>query len=329
MDVMPPNAVPEPTPGSDPNRPIYHEVYFKLHKSFDSDFAEPYCKKLLNEVNKVFAKNTNRRFIFRGFDTTDTWPTGASSFIYPDKGFKIIIYIVPPDTDGRQGGSSLIEDGDIIVIYNTYKIENIPTLNDVNTICHEIAHGFGVAIGEYYTIDRLVDFTGIQPEYKVNNLISKDNYWHTPEKYDWLSDPMLGYPTASKFCWLSSYIINSGKFRCSGPPLPDLNSVHLNLQYNNQPISSSYDIMIWRNSKLFTDKIDTFSSDISGNIDFSWNAGENNHWSEALSDNFRIIKVYDNGKHIMSKGISIWDVQQAYIQSNYSSSYRLTLKSDL
>jgi hypothetical protein len=112
---------------------------------------------------------------------------------------------------------------------------------------------------------------------------------------------------------LSSYKINSGKYRNGKPLLPNLFNIKIQFDVSIDP---SWDVVIWRNSKLFYDKIGTYKTD-NGIVTFPWNAGQNNHWSEALSDNFRIIKVFNNGVPILAKGLSIWDVEEAYIKNGF------------
>jgi hypothetical protein len=159
-------------------------------------------------------------------------------------------------------------------------------------MCHEIAHGFGVAVGEYYSIKMLIDFTEKLPEYKVNSIV-KDDYWHTPHHIEWLDDPMLlPNPSNPKFCWLSSFLIKSGKYRNADPPLPDLFNIRTKILFNGDPIDPSWDVLVWRNSILYCDKIGTYHSNEDGIVVFSWTAGQYNHWTEAISDNFRIIKVF-------------------------------------
>ena len=295
-----------------------HDVYFKVHNSFSgSTDINTFCKGITYQVNSVYRKTTCRSFNYKGFEFVDSWPGALSGpFVMPSDGFKIIIYLIPmnPDWDG----SSLIDgDGNTIVFCGIRNITSIPDMGDVNTVCHEIAHGYGVAIGEYYTIKMLVDFTGVQPSYKVSSLLPADHYWHTPEHTNWLVDPMLmPNPINPRFCWLSSFIINSGKYRTTGPDLPDLDNVKVRVTVNGKPIDKECDVSVWRNSKLANDKIGVFKPDDKGVITFPWNLTSNNK-DVALSDNFRIIKAFKNGQWVVNKGVSIWDIQTAYIKSGF------------
>ncbi len=317
-----PDDMGEPTLGFDINRPITHEVYFKVHKSFDTPKLDQICRNFTKQVGYIYGKTTNRQFKYEGVELVSDWPTYSSASIsLPSRKFKIFVYIIPKNS--LLGGTSLIQGDDIVSIINVYSLEDNYI---VNTICHEIAHGFGVAIGEYYSIRLLVDFTGMPPEYKISITNPKDNYWHNPNHIEWLNDPMLvSNPTDPKFCWLSSYIIKSGKFRDGKPPLPDLFNIKLKILVNNQPIDSSNDVIIWRNSKSFYDRIGIYHTDKDGIVKFSWNAGQNNHWTEALSDNFRIIKIFNGTTPILATGLSIWDVEECYIKSNFSSSCNILL----
>lgn len=323
----PPTEVDPPIEGSDENRIKIHNVCFKIHESYNSIYLESFCKNIVSKLNYIFSKTTNRRFKYEMFELTINHPTsGTSSFELKPYGFRIIIYIVPR-TGPVEEGSCLIQGDDIIVICNTNSVFETPTRSQLHIICHEIAHGFGVALGEYYSIKLLIDFTGVSPEYKVSNIFLKDNYWHTAEHLNWLEDPMLSSDTTDpKFCWLSSYKISSGKYRNGFPLLPDLFNVRIKILVDNKPIDSSFDVIIWRNSKSFYDKIGEYNSDENGVVIFPWNAGQDNHWTEALSDNFRIVKVFKNSISVSAKGLSIWDVEESYIKSNFSSSYQVVLR---
>lgn len=321
-----PNEVTAPTFGVDPSRPIIHEMYFKVHEFFDTSNLDQICREYTNKINNIFSKSTNRFFKYEGVELIKEYSLhGQASFILPSRGFKIYVYLVPAVIEVY--GAGLIEGDDILTIINVKSLTEPSPQWIVNAICHEIAHGFGVAAGEYYSIRLLVDFTGVAPEYKVSCILNQDNYWHTPEHSDWLDDPMLiANPPDAKFCWLSSYLINSGKFRTGEPPLPNLHNIRIKLLYKNVPIDSSWDVVVWRNSKIFYDKINVYRTE-SGELEFPWMAGFTNHWTEALSDNFRIIKVFNKGVPVMATGLSIWDVEQSYIQSGFSSSYRVELHS--
>lgn len=323
----PPIEVTSPIEGSDPNRVKIHNICFKIHESYNSIYLESFCKELVNQLNSIFSKTTNRRFKYETFELVNDYPTsGTSSFELKPYGFKIVVYIVPI-VNSYEEGTCLIQGDDIIVICNTVSISEKPTRSQIHTICHEIAHGFGVALGEYYSIKLLIDFTGVEPEYKVSNIFLKDNYWHTPEHQDWLEDPMLSSDTTNpKFCWLSSYRISSGKHRTGEPLLPDLFNVRIKIIENDKPLDSSFVVVIWRNSRSFYDKIGEYIPDENGLVTFPWNAGQNNHWTESLSDNFRIIKAFKSGVSVVARGISIWDVEESYIKSNFSSSYEVILR---
>lgn len=317
---------PPPHPVGIPSPIISHNTYFKIHKSFESDNNKLFCIKLLNGVNKVFRQTTNRKFSYKELELTDEFPSWGSSIKLPDKDFDVIIHLIPPSLLGYHGGSCLNNDGNIVVVYGIYNLDNDPSQTNINVVCHEIAHGFGVAIGEYYTTGMLVDFTGVSPEFKVNTYI-EDDYWHNDDHKEWLNDPMLiGTTDNPKFSWFSSWIITSGKYREIGPPAPDLESINVNLQYQGQPIPPNYKVGIWRNSKVYQDKIGDFATDNNGSLTFPWKAGINNNIYEALSDNFRIIKVFNRNALVCSYGLSIWDVQKAYIKSDFLSSYCVFLK---
>ena len=282
--------------------PYKHRINF----NFDNFGIAPYyaiANEITEWVNVCFDTNTNRYFSLGNLKLgVKEVPTAGSAYILPPKKFKLDVYIHNSST----GGYCLFnEKGDSIIVVSTPKLQ--VNLQLKNNILHEIGHAFGMAIGEYYKIRNIVDLTRVEPALKVSTIV-KDHYWS--QKPEWLNDVMLNvaakYP---KWSPLSALVANHGYWRAAGPPLPDLESIRV------QSLFPDCNFYVYRMCSVGFEKLQEGKTDMHGCFDFSWGGDKYVEPSFAISeDQFRKIVFIDSKSQNHARGLSIFDVQYAWLK---------------
>lgn len=254
-------------------------------------------------LNSVLAKTTCRRFITVGVEPADKVPVGGSAWKLPEM-FAVRCYI----TKRMPFGANYLfnEAGDAVLTVDWPSVEPLQS-QMMLAILHEIGHAFGI-FSEPYGIQSVTDLTMTEPRLRTDySWPERDQYWHAV-KQDWLHDPMLNRNTKTPcFSWLNSWIINKGIYRMPlSAPMPDLMKVRLQL-----PVKGEYSI--WRPTPLPALEmfyVQTFSDD-SGPWVMNWGSDAQN----ALSwDQYRIVKVYPQEGEPFACGLSIFDVQEAFLR---------------
>lgn len=286
--------------------PYRHRVNF-----FFTDYGKLKYYEIANTfvdwLNRCFDKTVNRLF-YPGTvrQKVTTWPTSGSAYVLPSNGYTIDAYFIPPEQ--FTGGTSLHrEDGGASVLVNCNEsqlrhIKSEPVIK--NVLLHEVGHSLGMAIGEYYSIKAITDFTMIPPELKVSLMLPHDHYWSI--RPHWRQDVMLN-GNADNPMWspLSTIVAKYGLWRAAGPPTPDLSAVRC-----RSPFPWAQVQVIRMNRQTYGDILWTGQTDADGCFIFPW--GAENHDVAVSNDQFRkCIFTTDQGK--VPRGVSIFDVQAAWL----------------
>ncbi len=282
--------------------PNIHYVDFHYY-----DFGKLNYYKITQEyidwLNKCFDKNTNRVFEpGRVRQNIKEFPTGGSAYELPSKRFPIDVYIIPFKVLRNEGSSFFEQDGRGVALA-AGRLEGKLSLVEKNTVLHEMGHIFGCAIGEFYSIRNIFDLTLVPPDLKVSATAPKDDYWSLPQRKNWKHDPMLNNPENPQFCELNTIVINYGGWRMTGPPTPDLDHIIVQSEFPNTKV----DIYSFTKNKQFF--LSTTATDSNGQLLMGWH---NDHYNALSNDQIR--KLIFHTKNPVARGISIFDVQEAWLR---------------
>ncbi len=301
--------------------PLQHSVDF-----YFADFGSAVnyygvANQVVAWLNRCFDKNTNRLFIpGKVLRKVTEVPSFGSAYRTPARGFRFHLYLVPFSPNNTQ----LMPNGDHAVVVGANAAQLQPPGMDrglLNTILHEFGHGFGVAIGEYYGIRVLKDFTLHPPELRVSAL-RPDDYWSRPLRASWLRDVML-VPNAFDPTWspLSALVIRSGQWRASGPPCPDLSAIRVASEF---PEFKRACVEAYRMHETYPAW--SGQTDANGYFTLDWRA--ESAGTAVSSDQFRklIFRSPDssNPMVVLARGLSIFDVQLAWLEACATAGPRAT-----
>lgn len=250
------------------------------------DNPRPLLERFVADIDAVFAKNTNRRFVLSPTDTLVR--TSEFSFQgshnYPIDDYPIYICMEPGDrTHG--GWCQVHPSGATMSMMLTPRMHNLVDgppgwETDYGTQLHishhEIAHGCGVAIGEDYDRAMIDDPTGVEPLCPVNSNNPNDILWGRLS--DYAADPMLHYGPGGRFSDHNARVI-SGPYRISQHmvPLAPLDQCSVLVQDEGIPIAepwplSGIRVRVWHVDShsptcvLLADRV----TDSTGRVPFTW-----------------------------------------------------------
>ncbi|MEK7539416.1 MAG: hypothetical protein AAB595_02155 [Patescibacteria group bacterium] len=211
---------------------------------------------LINGINFIFS-NTQKQFSFAEIKTynPDTCINGCENIISDSKYYNtgaLVVYAIP----GAITSAYTVRGAPPTVILGNESLNLANSGNDlspnsgfysslVQTLAHEIAHTYGVAIPEYYVYPTAIDNSDISPKIPAVSL---------PTKY--LKDVMYTYQDNFKgtsFGPLSVYIVNANlyhsdlRFRSRGLSdmsqiLPSRIAIKVNDSISKPVVSSKVDI---------------------------------------------------------------------------------------
>jgi hypothetical protein len=288
----------------------YYRVSFYLDAAL---YAAPHnavnLARYVDDINFILSKNTNARLTFDPQDIyqfTDHPYEGGYIGTLPTT-FKIDIYAEQSalfcngtsNTDPNTGDVVLDGGGEHRAMCWQAVYNPDATDLDVNrywyqitTMLHELAHGFGAGLPEYYWLAVVPDNTGQAPILDVNFWNADDPYWSTHP--DFMDDPMTHgiYDPATlntraklldrvQYMDLTAHVIN-GVLR-NGWDTADMVNVHI-LDAGGNPVAGAT-VDIWT-SPDNTISHTTQATDATGTVSFRWG------WARNSVTSARIIKVY-------------------------------------
>ena len=341
---------------------IDHRIRFfvdpLLVEGQDLEYTKDIFSKYVRDVNIVYSKTTNRNFVFNpeedleigkiNFDLVQQETGCDHPCIYPSKDFDVRIYLEKRYKSGFGGISGVNGDS---IIYMTYP--NLHDLDDlsldsedglwfhsslleglefINVLIHEIAHSYGVASGEYYSMIGINDLTNKEPlvdiSFPTNGV--DDPYWG--EKLDYFRDPMLTFPfdyenyleetrlrylNKVKFSKLSSHIISSGEFRYTFDKdnlVPNIHDSRIIVKDGEGSPVSGADLFVYKIKSFrppFTATLNTNKiSDENGEVEFDWMRLDPHGSPFNNLNNLILIKAYKQGYNPSVKYFSIFDAQE-------------------
>ncbi|MBU1910914.1 FG-GAP repeat protein, partial [Patescibacteria group bacterium] len=187
--------------------------------------------RYVEDINKIYAKSTVRQFVFDPDQHVEIWdkpfPTGGMcNPLKPDYEYHVIIEKSQLNrSHGGNGGCNMFNNNAISSF--GYKLENIWNSNDISnddearddyyrrqlrSLIHELGHGHGLGLSEYYSIGNVTDDSGIEPYIDMKATDPNNKYWAS--RKDLFLDPMLGtakldtFMEDTLFTPLGSTIIN-------------------------------------------------------------------------------------------------------------------------
>ncbi|MBE0543386.1 MAG: hypothetical protein IH623_18740 [Verrucomicrobia bacterium] len=243
---------------------VYHRFRFFLHPDLAQGIPSQELKSRLvfyaQDIKLIFAKNTNRRFTFdpdQDIIVTEQLPTinlnAEIREAYYELWASVLLAAATPypyshggwmasSTNGAGVAQELYWDAvhdraalveaapDDWILWNYWR--------QIHNLVHEMAHVFGAAVGEYYSLRNVPDTTGVSPLQDIyfggNTPPITDPYW--AQHPDYLADPMFIWTprltlaeltNQVRFANVTAAMINAG-YRHALPPTrytPDLAAI--------------------------------------------------------------------------------------------------------
>lgn len=318
--------------------------------------AKIFISKYVEDLNFVYSKTTNRIFVFNPEKdliitnniSWDSFVTCTYCDYSPSEKFDILTIIKKrsPDYFYPPAGGNLMDGSSINGVYYWEKIydpNNLLTSSELDqygsqvlTMVHEIAHTYGVAIGEYYSLNYILDTTGIEPILDID-LAENYSYWRNKGEDYYKRDPMLGLFTdvwgsldnqsdrktlfsKAIFSPLSSAIINSGTYRTvpnlEQKSLPNMSDITIKVTDSKGNLISNANVKIFEIEAYspFASKIlvDDYTNE-KGEIAFDWLALTPFESPFSAYHEVRLIKVYKTEYTSSVKYISVFDAQEVKV----------------
>jgi hypothetical protein len=326
---------------------VHHRFRIFLHPGLAQGLERSRLDSLLScyveDLNTIFSKNTCRRFDFDpaiDLVVTDSPPAfGYYPGDLPEGHYDLWAIVTPASQSSvpysHGGNMSFAEDGSGVAaglywdaVHDRTALSNSPPddwalwnyWRQIHNLAHEVAHVFGAAVGEYYTLRYVQDTTGeppLQDLQQYGTTGTEGPYWS--EHADYWTDPMLMWTPylpwselirGVRFSQVSAAMINSG-YRRTFPLsryVPDLSSVSIRVQsWLGEPIPQT-PVKVWKmtaHSPFPATLVCGATNDANGEVRFSWNAGPDNE------DNLILIKAWPDGLPPLVKWVSFYDAQEA------------------
>ena len=326
---------------------IYHRFRFFLHSDLAQGISSQELKSRLvfyaQDINLIFAKNTNRRFTFdpdQDIIVTEQLPTINLGGEIPETDYELWASVLPAaatpypyshggwmafSTNGTGVAQELYWDAvhdraalvqaapDDWILWNYWR--------QIHNLVHEMAHIFGAAVGEYYNLRNVPDTTGVSPLQDIyfsgNAPPVTDPYW--AQHPDYLADPMsIWAPRLTlteltnqvRFANVTAAMINAG-YRHALPPTrytPDLAATKVWVRTRGAPVLlPQTPVKVWRveiYNACLSQLIFDGATSAAGFVQFAWNAEPNN------ADNLMVIKAWPTNAPPIVRWFSIYDAQE-------------------
>ena len=337
-----------PSMAAPPAGVIYsHRIKFYLDPQLltNMDEARIRLAKYVNDMNAVLSINTNRRIIFDPasdlFPATSQ-PFGNSSFFFPKYDFEIRVFALKSITTQSHGGYATTDESGLLgiggmnwlAIYDPDKLADYHQVADywfqVTGLLHELAHGFGAGVGEYYKFALASDQTGIAPIENVNIYNSQDPYWNT--RFEMRFDPLLGTSTKgfSRFSELTANLINSAEFRdattrqYANQIMADMRKMQFRVEdLAGRPIANAK-IRVYRpNSPTL---IKQYYTNSLGEVVIDWKFANYETMVSEFAEGLRIFKISKTGYIPDTMHLNVFDAQNDFIVKNQRTTFRRIIK---
>jgi len=322
---------------------VYHRFRFFLHPDLAQGISSQELKSRLafyaQDINFIFAKNTNRRFTFdpdQDIIVTEQLPTINLGGEIPETDYELWASVLPAaatpypyshggwmafSTNGTGVAQGLYWDAvhdraalvqaapDDWMLWNYWR--------QIHNLVHEMGHVFGAAVGEYYSLKNVPDTTGVTPLQDIYYANDDDPYWS--QHPDYWTDPMFVWTprltlaeltNQVRFANVTAAMINAG-YRHTLPPTrytPDLAAIKVWVRTRGAPVLlPQTPVKVWRvevyNAGLSQLIFDGATS-AAGFVQFAWNAAPNN------ADNLMVIKAWPANAPPTVRWFSLYDAQE-------------------
>lgn len=159
-----------------------HPVHFYIDPAFGT-IPEGWAAFYVDQVNKVLAKNTTRRWVFARWEQThpDYWPRNLNTPVLNLGEWTIHVLVRKDVKDGGGAGSTENDDAILDISFPSLELNNDRFFH---ILIHEFMHKFR---GEdIYYRNKIKDPTLIEPFLDID--IEREDNYYSP---DWRFDPML------------------------------------------------------------------------------------------------------------------------------------------
>ena len=317
-----------------------------VSSSLDESFVKKSLVQYVDDMNKILAKNTNRRLVFdpeSGVVVTkdkDAVLTGSEPLIggmSRQTGFEIWAHVSTSYTlaSGFDETIRTAPSGAVILtgawgrIYDPVDLTTGGNSYDQNQyfrqiegLLHGFANVFGAGLGEYASLGEVQDRTGVDPVVPISlSQFSEgkpDSFWERHE--DFLADPLRGgrldEPTdidSLRYADVTAAVI-SADVSAVDETVPDLSNIVLQIvdADTGEPIPQAH-VQIWSVAaglnSLAEKRVDSTADDL-GQYTWAWGDTHNNpDLGFSNWDNLRLIKVHQPGYHSAARWESIYDAQ--------------------
>jgi len=204
----------------------FHNIVFYLDPALIGPSTASDLMQYVADMNIILAKNTDRRLEYNPatglIPSFDPPQDDTYSSPLPSDDFDVWVHAVysglPNYTTGgyigvHSGGQMVLAGMRWGGVHSQYSIDYA---KQVYTMLHELAHGFGAGIGEYYSLVYQQDMSAREPLQNIEMLNSADPFRMTHQ--DWIGDPLLwnvggttryDFLSACHYAELTARVINS------------------------------------------------------------------------------------------------------------------------
>lgn len=177
---------------------------------------------LTAELNAFFA-GADRVFDLAGV-VNGVLPTGQTTF-YGAGAYDVFLSFEA----GREFGGTMSNhaEGGVIAHVSNPELPAPGTdgwLRLVQTVIHELEHGFGCGLGEEYMLEWMADPVGLWPFTPISSYDPEDPYWSNPFRSDAFDDPIFRFSRAPRMQWLTREICR-GDYRLPARMVPVRNEL--------------------------------------------------------------------------------------------------------
>lgn len=177
-------------------------LYFVIQPRLIESDLDRRLQGYVDDVNRVFAKNTNRRFAYGGYELGDELPEAADGIVVKT------VYHFGDNAGGtecKRGGMRFISNSCMAdqagrglgwsKVWPRSPMDVRSYASQLGDLIHELEHVFGAGIGEYYSFPRFEDRTGVGPDANIPGVTDEKNLGHDfwAARQDWLTDPLLAH----------------------------------------------------------------------------------------------------------------------------------------
>jgi len=342
-------SLPALAQGPDQSLNVHNLKFFldpALVEGMDADQLTSNITQYAEDLNFIFAKQTNRRFAFdpsSGVTLANTPPHTGYAGTLPEEGYELWVHASLTDkpTYGTYGGHASfdISGAGVAAGLKWDAVHNPSVLADgsedlrqywrqIDHVVHEFEHVFGAGLGEYYGLARVDDTRGVEPVVNIRKTAT-DPFWS--RRQDYFADPLLnniygldlvGSPTTLaelrdtvRFADVTVNVVNLGPRQLASrlATLPDLSAVKVEIldDHTGLPISDA-GVEVWNvrsASPYVSEEVLVTPSDSLGEFEFSW--GPYPHISVFSNySHLKLIEAHAEGYEAEALWVSIYDAMQ-------------------